>query len=593
MQEEPHPIPARLLSPRRKTSTAQDPAGLAREQLAHFAIDPASPVAPPLLALTEKLYAAHGDLSQLWDETTRVLATLPRADRLALFNAKKFVAFQLAKLLDLLQNPSRAVHQSLHHSLETTLAKGPYPTFDNVAALFSANPVITRTATYIFACTEWIDDAFHGREFLHEIYSRLLNPTSIALANHIVDLEAGPEAADYLAWNFNSGMSAIDGVLSHVVGYRDIVLASRNVYGGTYQLLHDWFAKPSNLDVAVSFFDGCDAADFETALAQVRAAHADRLADGRRIYVFLESPCNPHGTFLDVPAICAAAHAAGLTVLLDSTVATPFLARPLRHPDPAARPDFLIHSYTKDLAGGGNTTAGCVIGRGPDMFKPKGEPGWDHTLFWNVYYVKGAFLEADKAFEVLSGMKTLEMRLLKKCINTRILATWLNAHPGITVNCPALPHHPHHAIVSRLSYLGLPAPLFTIDFEAAGLERLHFQRFFDALAPMFGHMVTLGQSNTVVLCPALTSHSELSSEALAAAGIAPTTIRIAVGDEEPRELIRDFLATARLMLDPVAPGFSDGFMSEAAADTLCDELYLEVHRHHAAARPRLATAVAT
>ena len=88
----------------------------------------------------------------------------------------------------MLQNPTRKVHQSLGHSTATTLAKGPYPTFDNVAAIFSANPVITRTATYSFACTEWIDDAFLGREFLHEIYSRLLNPTSISLANHIVDI---------------------------------------------------------------------------------------------------------------------------------------------------------------------------------------------------------------------------------------------------------------------------------------------------------------------------------------------------------------------------------------------------------------------
>ena len=296
-------LPGRILSPRRKTTQATSVAELAVEQLAHFSIDPDSPIGQPLLALTEKLYSAHTDLTSLWNETTRTLSSLPREDRLALFNAKKFTAFQLAKLLDLLQNPSRAVHQSLGHSMATTLAKGPYPTFDNVAALFSATPVITRTATYIFACTEWIDDAFQGREFLHEIYSRLLNPTSIALANHIVDLEAGPQAADYLAWNFNSGMAAIDGVLSHLLGYRDIVITSRNVYGGTYQLLNDWFAKSSNLDIAVDFFDGFDQAAFLAALAQAREKHAGRLADGRHIYVFLESPCNPHGVFLDLSLI--------------------------------------------------------------------------------------------------------------------------------------------------------------------------------------------------------------------------------------------------------------------------------------------------
>jgi len=90
--------------------------------------------------------------------------------------------------------------------------------------------VITRTATYVYACTEWIEDAFKGRELLHQIYSRLLNPTSICLANHIVHLEAGPEAGAYFAWNFNSGMAAIDTTLAHLLGARDIVLASRNVY---------------------------------------------------------------------------------------------------------------------------------------------------------------------------------------------------------------------------------------------------------------------------------------------------------------------------------------------------------------------------
>jgi len=595
MQNPPPPLSgsappsSRILSPRRKTTSAQSTAELATEQLAHFSIDPASPIGKPLLAFTEKLYTAHTDLETLWAETTRLLATLPREDRLALFNAKKFAAFQLAKLLDLLQNPSRAVHQSLGHSMATTLAKGPYPTFDNVAALFSATPVITRTATYIFACTEWIDDAFQGREFLHEIYSRLLNPTSIALANHIVDIEAGPHAAHYLAWNFNSGMAAIDGVLSHLLGYRDIVLASRNVYGGTYQLLNDWFAKPSNLDIGVSFFDGHDESAFCAALAQVRSAHADRLAAGHQIYVFLESPCNPHGVFLDVPAICRAAHAQGITVLLDATVGTPFLVRPLQQTDAAARPDYLIHSYTKDLTGGGNTTAGVVIGRAAEMFMPKGEPGWENTLFWNVYYVKGAFLDSDKAFEVLSGMKTLEMRMLKKCINTMVLARFLASHPQIEVSGPANPSDSNHATAARLSYLGLPAPLFTINFEKSPLDRFAFQRFFDALAPMFGHMVSLGQSNTVVLCPALTSHSELSKTALAAAGIAPTTIRIAVGDEEPRELIRDFVSTARAMLDPSVPGFSDSFPDADMIDALCDDIYLATHRLHAAALPRYAT----
>jgi cystathionine beta-lyase/cystathionine gamma-synthase len=176
--------------------------------------------------------------------------------------------------------------------------------------------------------------------------------------------------------------------------------------------------------------------------------------------------------------------------------------------------------------------------------------------------------------------------MLKKCINTAILARWLAAHPQIRVHGPANPTDPNAALCARLSYLGLASPLFTIDFEAAGLDRMTFERFFDSLAPMFGHMVSLGQSNTVVLCPALTSHSELGPDALRAAGITPTTIRIAVGDEQPRELIRDFLATARLAIDPMKQDFSAKFPVGAAVDQLVDETYLDVHRRHAAAQAR-------
>ena len=589
----PEPPAARILSPRRKTTQAATPHELALEQLEHFHIDPQSPAGRPLLALAEKLYCAHGDVMDLWAATTRELGRLPRQDRLALFNAKKFLSFQLAKLLDTLQNPSRKTHQSLHYSNSTMLAKGPYPVFDNVTAIFSATPVITRTATYLYACSEWIDDAFQGREFLHEFYSRLMNPTSISLANHIVDIEAGPMAGEYMAWNFNSGMGAIDAALSHVVGYQDVVLSSRNIYGGAYQLLHDWFGKRSNLDVGVFFFDGFAAADFTQALAGVKKTYAGRLAAGRKVYVYLESPCNPHGVFLDVPAICAAAHAAGLTVICDCTVGTPFLVRPLQQKNPAERPDYIIHSYTKDLTGHGTTTAGVVIGRNEDMFLPKGDtaPGgksWHDTLFWNVYYIKGAFLDSDKAFEVLTGMKTLELRMLKKCINTLVFTHWLASNPLVTVNGPANPADPNHATATRLSYLGLPAPLFTINFERAKVSRVTLERFFDSLAPMFGHMVSLGQSNTLVLCPALTSHSELSPEALKEAGITPTTIRISVGDESPRELIGDFLEAARATIDETIPGFTKKFMLPAAIDAMIDEVYADVHRRHAAAQPRFA-----
>jgi len=570
---------ARLLSPRRKTTNQVDIDGLAQEQLHHFGIDPTSAYGHVLLQACTRLYEAHTTVSQLWDVTIDTIDNLDKEDRIAYFNAKKFLSFQVAKILDTLQNPFRKSYQSLNMTDSSLQAKGPYPIFDNVTALFSANPVIVRTATYVYACTEWVDDAFHGKEALHEIYSRLLNPTSISLANHIVDLEAGPYASEYLAWNFNSGMAAIDTLLGHLLGRGDIVIVSRNVYGGTHQLLTDFYGDPRRTGVQLEWFDGYEKDEFSAFVEMVDAKHTEAIAEGARVFVFVESPCNPHGYVLDVAGICSLSHEKGYTVIHDSTIATPFLSKPLRREKKGERPDYLIHSYTKDLTGSGNATAGVVIAENKRMFIPKNEVmdgfSWSDTLFWDAYYVKGAFLDSDKAFEVISGIKTLDLRMTRKCINTLILARFLNSHPLINVNCNAIEGHFNYEIREKNLNHSLPAPLLTIDFEDANLEREVFTAFFDCLSPVFNHQVSLGQSNTTILCPAFTSHSELDREALVGAGIAATTIRIAVGDEMVRELIGHFINAGRLIIDPEMPGFSNSFMSPGTIDRMVRDISLD------------------
>ena len=178
----------RQLSPLRKSTTADSIDALVSEQLAHYHIDATTEYGRALSSLVGKLYACGADLDRLWRLTAQTIDSLDRSDRIAYFNAKKFLAFQIAKLLDTLQNPLRRTYQSLDFSLSTQAAKGPYAMFDNVTAIFSATPVIARTATYVYACAEWVAEAFEGREFLEQIYSRLLNPTSLALANYIVEL---------------------------------------------------------------------------------------------------------------------------------------------------------------------------------------------------------------------------------------------------------------------------------------------------------------------------------------------------------------------------------------------------------------------
>ena len=595
----------RQLSPLRNTTLAEDSEALALEQAEHFGIDPTSEFGEALITLAKDLYQANHATHALWKITLDGLADIDRGDRIAWFNAKRFISFQLAKILDSMQNPLRASYQSITTDYPGFASKGAYPIFDNVAAIFSATPVITRTATYLFACTEWVEDAFRGRELLHDIYSRLMNPTSVSLANHIVDLECGAEANQYMAWNFNSGMAAIDGILSHLVGRDDIILSSRNIYGGSFQLLHDWYAKSAKLGVALYWFDGYDQKAFSIALEEVKKNEDERLKMGRKILVYLESPCNPHGYVLDVAGISRVAHQERCWVIVDSTVGTPFLHPLLKTEDRMDRPDFVVHSYTKELTGTGTTTAGAVIGRNEDMFVPKHSHAealwpdgrarvvnWDESLFWNVFYIKGGFLDADKAFEVLNGIKTYEMRMLQKTINTTLMAYVLDSHPDINVSCPILKGNANHKLLKDNMYLGLPAPLFTIDMEGRDdrppINPVVFKRFLDALEPAIGMQVSLGQTNSLALCPAMTTHSELTDSALREAGIAPTTMRISVGLEDPRLFLAHFIGASRLALDSAHPGFSRLFPSAEEIDNRYASIHSDISQRHIEASPGIA-----
>ncbi|AGH46925.1 trans-sulfuration enzyme family protein [Paraglaciecola psychrophila] len=580
---------AKILSPKRNTTQATTIGELTDEQLAHFGIDKDSEYGQALFNTAQHLYYTQANMQQLWQITSDTLEGLSKENKVAYFNAKKFLSFQIAKILDTLQNPFRATYQSLSKQSGSQVSKSHYPLFDNVTALFSATPVVVRTATYVYACTEWVDDAFQGKESTHQIYSRLLNPTNISLANAIVDLEAGPYAADYLAWNFNSGMAAIDALLSNILNHGDVLIVSRNVYGGVYQLLHDYFARENRMNVQLEWFDGYSEDEFASFLQETKAKHSERLDANHALHVYMESPCNPHGYVLDVAGISKIAHASGHVVMLDATLATPILHQPLQRLDKAERPDYVMHSYTKDICGSGATTAGVVIGEAYRMFQGKGDCvngyEWSKTMFWDVYYIKGAFLDSEKAFDVLTGMKTLEMRIMQKVINTFVFSQFLASHQDFNVNCHAIDGHPNAALREGQMRHGWPCALFTVDMQGTDISRPiisrdTFVRFFDALEPAFSHQVSIGQHNTIVLCPALTSHSELDATAQAKSGIYLTTMRIAMGTDNVKELVAHFINSARLHIDPVMPGFSDKFMSADEIDALYMKTSLRVSEQH-------------
>jgi O-acetylhomoserine/O-acetylserine sulfhydrylase-like pyridoxal-dependent enzyme len=175
--------------------------------------------------------------------------------------------------------------------------------------------------------------------------------------------------------------------------------------------------------------------------------------------------------------------------------------------------------------------------------------------------------------------------MMQKCINTMILSRFLDSHPDIQVNCNFVEGDPNGALRERLLKFGMPGPLFTIDMEKAGVTREAFVSFFDCLSPVFHHEVSLGQSNTLILCPALTSHSEMDDQALKDAGISRTTVRIAVGVECPKELIAHFIHAAQVALDPVVEGFSSRFMPEEEIDRLVNDTYMESHRRYIGSVP--------
>jgi O-acetylhomoserine/O-acetylserine sulfhydrylase-like pyridoxal-dependent enzyme len=192
-------------------------------------------------------------------------------------------------------------------------------------------------------------------------------------------------------------------------------------------------------------------------------------------------------------------------------------------------------------------------------------------MFLDVYYIKGAFLDSEKAFDVLNGMKNLEQRIMAKAINTLVFSEFLASHADFNVNCHALPDHPNASIREKQLRHGWPCALFTVDVQRAGINRETFTRFFDALEPALSHQISIGQNNTIILCPALTSHSEMGESEQKDAGIYLTTMRIAVGTDNIKEIIAHFINSCRLHIDEAIPSFSDKFMPLEQID----ELYLK------------------
>jgi methionine-gamma-lyase len=358
---------------------------------------------------------------------------------------------------------------------------------------------IYQTSTFAFAdaaaCAAALNDPSAGYA-----YSRYRNPTTNALENALADLEGGSGAIAT-----SSGMGAVNAVLLSQLRAGDHVIAQQCLYGGTFAVFADLAAR---YGIEVSYISGRDPAELGAALRP------------RSRLLYLETIANPTAAVSDLPGLLAGARAAGLTSVVDNTFATPMLCRPIE-----LGADIVIHSATKYLGGHDDVTLGIIVAADPEQFGPL----WQHTT------ELGVAADPFAAWLTLRGLKTLALRMDRHCATAGFLARQLAAHPAVAaVHWPGLAGHPDHAVAARiLSGFGGMLAFDLAGGRAAGLAFVEALRL-AALAP------SLGGAETLVLHPASTSHRQLDSAQLAAAGVGPGSIRVSAGLEHPDDLWADF-----------------------------------------------------
>jgi cystathionine beta-lyase/cystathionine gamma-synthase len=358
---------------------------------------------------------------------------------------------------------------------------------------------IWQTSTFVF------DDAEHYAHTLHQpregyVYTRYENPTTAALEATVANLEG---AAEGLATA--SGMGAIATVLLSLAGTGDHVVAQRDLYGGTYSLLAHTAPR---FGVEVSFVDAGDPDAVRAAVGPTTRA------------IYAETVANPTMTVADLPALAGVAGEAGLPLVVDNTVASPYLCRPIEHGAAV-----VVHSATKYLGGHSDVVGGLALFADPER----------HDAAWRSMIELGASPDPFAAWLVLRGVKTLALRMRAHGANARRLAALLDAHPKVArVHWPGLPSHPTAQLAAKL--LDGDPGMLSFDLEGG---RAAGRRFIEATR-VAKLAASLGSTETLVSHPASTTHRQLSPEALAAAGIGEGMVRVSVGLEDADDLADDF-----------------------------------------------------
>ena len=393
---------------------------------------------------------------------------------------------------------------------------------------------IHQTTSYVFKDADDAANLFALQKY-GNIYSRISNPTVAAFEERIASLEGGIGAVATA-----SGMSAEFLVFAALAQSGDHIVASSQLYGGTVTQL-DVTLRRFGIDT--TFVDGTDPADFEAALRpETRAVYTELIA-------------NPSSEIADLEGLARVAHGAGIPLIVDATLNTPYLCRPIEH-----GADIVIHSATKFLGGHGTTLGGVIVesgrfdwgnGKFPLMTEPV--PTYNDLSWWDNFGEFGFLtrlrseqlrdigpaLSPQSAWQLLQGVETLPQRLDEHVANAQRVAEWLEADPRIAyVNYSGLPSHPHHERAKK--YLTSAGSVFSFGVAAAGGRdgRAVGETFIGSLQ-LASHLANVGDSRTLVLHPASTTHQQLSAAQLEAGGVKPDLIRISVGLEDIDDILWD------------------------------------------------------
>jgi O-acetylhomoserine (thiol)-lyase len=400
------------------------------------------------------------------------------------------------------------------------------------------DPATGARATPIYQTTSFVfDDVDHaaslfGLQAFGNIYSRIGNPTCAVLEERVAALEGGTAALAVA-----SGHAAEFLTMHALMQPGDEFIAARKLYGGSInQFNHSY----KNFGWNVVWADSDEPASFEAAVTERTKA------------IFVESIANPGGVVVDLAAIADIAKRHRITFIVDNTMATPYLIRPFEH-----GADIIVHSATKFLGGHGNSIGGVIVDGGsfnwmgderyPMLSKPRPEYGGMvlGETFGNFAFAiatrvlglrdMGPALSPFNAFMILTGIETLPLRMQRHCESTLIVAEHLSRHPGVAwVGYPGLPGDRYHELARRYSPKGAGA-VFTFGLKGgydAGVRLVSNLK-------LFSHLANIGDTRSLVIHPASTTHRQLTDAQRVQAGAGPEVVRLSVGLEDPADLIAD------------------------------------------------------